>query len=410
MKVPCPECNVTTDLDVNFEVKSFACPNCQSLYIASSDGLRLHKKFKHEQEYKGLAIGQKGNLKGEEYTVTGLLVKETYGLYYWREYVLQSASGDFRYLSEADGHWILLKDIEEKHNVKNHPPYIDHEELRLNLYEYTDAEIVAARGYFDFVIPDKKISMFEYIAPPYIISIERLSDTENNFFGEHISKAEIKKGFPAINLPYQQGVGIVAPFYLNVKNSAIIFCVAALLILISHVLIYKDRTEETVLSKDFQFSEFINKDFVSPSFTLEGGSAPMTVSVHTNTNNSWANVQVALINESTNEEVYANKDVEYYHGYTDGENWTEGDNNEEFYICGVNAGKYHLAITPQKATEDLENNSMKVDVVWNQPSMWNVWIPIVLMGIAMIGIYCLNVNFERTRWAESDYSPFENEE
>ncbi|TGD57643.1 DUF4178 domain-containing protein [Flavobacterium humi] len=410
MKISCSECNVATDLEIRFDVASFACPNCQSLYTISPEGMRLHTKFKYQPEDTGLAIGQKGILRKEEYTVTGSLVKKTYGKYYWREYILQNASGDFVYLSEADGHWILLTDIEEKHNVKDHPPYIDHGDMRLNLYEYTDAEIVAAQGYFDFVVPDKKVSMFEYISPPYCISIERLNDVENNFLGEHISKAEIRKAFPSLALPYQHGVGIVQPFYLNVKNTAIIFCATAILIFASHALIYSNRAEETVLSKDFLFSDFINKDFVSPSFTLEGGSAPMTVSAQTNTNNSWANVQVALINETTNEEVYANKDVEYYHGYTDGENWTEGDNNEKFYLCGVNAGKYHLTITPQKATEDQGNLSMKVDVVWSQPSTWNAWIPIVLMGLAMIGVYYLNVNFERTRWAESDYSPFDEEE
>ena len=64
-----------------------------------------------------------------------------------------------------------------------------------------------------------------------------------------------------------------------------------------------------------------------------------------------------MINETTGEEIYANKDIEYYHGYTDGENWTEGNTTEEFNICGVAAGKYHLAITPMKATEDITKSN-----------------------------------------------------
>ncbi len=410
MKVPCFQCNVTTELDVHFEVKNFVCPNCQNLYTASSDGLRVQRKFNYKHEHIGLQVGQKGTLKGEEYTVTGILVKKAYGSYYWREYILQSASGSFRYLSEADGHWIFLEEITEKFDVKNHPINIDYEDLKFDLYHYTSTDIVDAKGYFDFEIPVKKVSMDEYIAPPYIISIENLGDTETTFYGEHISVSDIKKGFPDTPLPYKHGTGIVEPFYFNVRNSALIFCVIALLIFISHGFIYSDRVEKTVLGKDVSFSEFNNKDFISPSFTLEGASAPMTVSIYSDVNNSWANVQVALINETTNDEVYANKDIEYYHGYTDGENWTEGDKGEKFYICGVEAGKYHLTVTPQKPLEDLSNNTIRVNAVWNQPSMWNAWIPVIIMGLLLAGIYYLNVNFEQKRWADSDYSPFDEEE
>lgn len=49
----------------------------------------------------------------------------------------------------------------------------------------------------------------------------------------------------------------------------------------------------------------------------------MTISLRSNVDNSWANAQIALINESTNEEIYANKDIEYYSGYTDGESWAK---------------------------------------------------------------------------------------
>jgi hypothetical protein len=46
--------------------------------------------------------------------------------------------------------------------------------------------------------------------------------------------------------------------------------------------------------------------------------------------NSWANVGLGLVNEKTNEIVYASKDIEEYHGYEDGENWSEGRRDESF--------------------------------------------------------------------------------
>lgn len=407
MKVPCYHCDVTTEVPVNFEVKTFVCPNCQQLYLMADDGLRAERKLNYKRPSGGLTIGQKGMLRGEEYTVTGILTKKAYGTYYWDEYILESTAGGFVYLSEASGHWILLREVEDSYDITNHPKFLTHNDIRMHLYDYTDTQIVAAQGYFDFIIPQKKVHMVEYIQPPYIISIEALGDNESTFFGEHISVKEITKGFPMSRVPVKSGTGIVQPFLINIRTLAIIMCSVAILILCSHLYIYSGRSEQVVFNKSFTFDQYNDKSFVSPSFILEGGSAPLTVSTRSDVDNSWANVQVALVNEITNEEVSASKDIEYYHGYTDGENWTEGDNSEEFNICGVNAGKYHLVITPMKAPEDISNNFIKVSAVWNQPSMWNVWLPIIVMGIITVGLYYLRIHFEQKRWAESDFSPFE---
>jgi hypothetical protein len=70
--------------------------------------------------------------------------------------------------------------------------------------------------------------------------------------------------------------------------------------------------------------------------------------LYSNVDNSWANVELSLINEKTNETEYTSKDIEEYHGYEDGESWSEGSKNEEFNFCGVAPGKYHFTISAQK--------------------------------------------------------------
>ena len=188
------------------------------------------------------------------------------------------------------------------------------------------------------------------------------------------------------------------PFLINVRNTALIFCGIAFLILITHWFLNKDRVEQKVLDTSIAFDEYAKKDFITPSFELKGSSAPMTSQLHSNVDNSWANVQVALINEKNGDEVYANKDIEYYHGYTDGENWTEGDTSEEFNICGVAAGKYHLAITPMKATEDAQNQTVQIQASWSSPSTRNVWMIYIFMTVFVVAIYYLEKSFEEKRW------------
>jgi hypothetical protein len=180
----------------------------------------------------------------------------------------------------------------------------------------------------------------------------------------------------------------------------------AILILTTYILLNLDRTQQNVLTTSINFEEYKNKEFISPSFELKGSPAPLVISASSNVNNSWANAQVSLVNETTNEEEIAQKDIEYYHGYTDGENWKEGSTNTTFNICGVAQGKYHLVIIPMKQDTDYENQNMNINAVWNESSAWNfIWSLVFLGGIFAI-IFFLKKNFEQRRWENSDFTPY----
>ncbi|KRD11129.1 hypothetical protein ASE21_05280 [Flavobacterium sp. Root901] len=408
MKIPCYDCNTETELEVGFEVINFVCPVCHSLYVRDKeDGFRRRSQYKGVVADQPLSVGDVGFLKGSEYKVTGILFKKTHPEYRWTEFILQNDKSEFIYLSLSDGHWMLLTEMEETFNVKSHPLTLEHNNLDYDIYNYSNAIIENAEGFFDFALPQNKIiPVVEYIRPPYMISIEDMEGAETAFYGEYIKKKEISKAFKKNNLPDQYGVGVIQPAKFNLKDLAVIFCFTALLIITTNWYIYKDQFEQNVFSKTIRFSEFDNKEITSDAFVLNGGSAPITIKVSTDVNNSWANINVALINEQTNEEIYASKDIEYYYGYTDGESWTEGSNSEEFNICGVKAGKYHLLITPMKAPEDVNNSEMRINVVWNEPSSRNVWIVIIVLITIYLIIRFYSYNFEKERWADSSYSTF----
>ncbi|MFB9078340.1 DUF4178 domain-containing protein [Flavobacterium procerum] len=406
MKIPCYSCKTETELEVGFDVVNFACPSCQTLYTVGPDG-RFYKKSQYNTKNNDFALqlGDVGLLKGSEYRVVGILRKNVHPDYSWSEFILQNDAKEFLYLSLSDGHWILLSQMDEIFNVQSHPEVLEYENKQYDIFEDSDATIINAQGFFDFDLTNhKKMHLVEYIRPPYMISVEKANGSETAFYGEYVKKEVIKKAFKKSYVPYQVGVNMIQPAKFNVRNTGIIFCFFALLILTVNWYVYKDQAEKNVFSKTIKFSEFNNKDFTTDSFVLEGASAPMTVRVSTGVDNSWANVNMALINEDTSEEIYASKDIEYYHGNTDGESWTEGNASEKFNICGVKAGKYHFVITPAKAPEDKTNAEMQVSAVWSQPSNRNLWFVIIFMGIIFFIIRYFTMNFENRRWADSSYS------
>lgn len=399
MTVPCYNCNTTTTLDVNFEVITFACPNCTSVYKNSRDaGLKFHNKRTPYSFDEKFELGKTAAFDDKEYKITGILIKKNKG-FEWTEYILATKQGDYLYLSEAAGHWIILSEIEFDKKVGNHPLTLEYEDITYDRFDYYYPTLIAAQGFFDFDIFDK-IELIEFINPPLMLSFEKSGHEQVSFLGRHISKSEIRKAFGTSRLPSKRGIGQVQPFIFNIRDLTLTFCGIAVLILITNWYLNKDRVEKNVLNTEISFNQFTNKDYITPSFNLVGSSAPLSIRVHSNVDNSWANVQVALINETTGEEIYANKDIEYYHGYTDGENWTEGDPTEEFNICGVAAGKYHLAITPMKATEDVQNQTVQIQASWSSPSTRNVWMVLIFMAVFVIGMYYLDKNFEERRWNE----------
>lgn len=408
MHVECFKCDTVTDAKgINFQVVNFGCPNCGNLFdYEDKPAGTLIKKLDYSTAALPLKVGDIGNIEDKEYTVTGLLVKKVKPIYYWREYILTAADNEKRYLSETDGHWILLHEVPDTYELKGNPRRLEYNDMWFRLYDYSDATIIKAEGFFDYEVPLNQERMTEFINPPFIFSIEGSKDDTTSFYGEHISKQEVKKAFGIKSMPSKSGVGIVQPFLINLRYMAMIFCFFAIVILTAHLLIYSGRQSAVVLKESLSFSQYNGKDYVSKPFTLTGGSAPLTISLESDVDNSWASVQVVLVNEKTNDEEYASKDIEYYHGYTGGENWSEGSRDNNFNLCGVKAGTYHLVVTPQKPPEDVSNNTVRVAAEWNRPSPWNMVIPIIIMIILAIGFYYLSINFENRRWADSNNSPY----
>lgn len=397
MDFPCYSCNTVTQLNLKFEPSYFSCPNCKSLYGKNEADQFVYKdKFKNEEYNNAFHLGQKGNFDGVIYTITSVLIKKHDGVK-WAEYVLQNVEGKFVYLSEANGNFIVLEQIEFPHKVGNHPLTVTYSNSTLDRFDYYYPEMVFADGFFDFDVRNK-IELIEYINPPYILSFERFEKEQTAFFGKHISRSKIKKAFDTGAIPSKTELGLVQPFIFNIRNLIITFSSVAILILISHWFLNKGRTQQEVLNVGLPFENYTNKEYISPSFELVGSSAPLEISVFSPVDNSWANVQVALINEKTNEEIYASKDVEYYHGYTDGESWKEGSTGEDFNICGVKAGKYHVAITPVKAPEDTSNSMVTVTASWNKPSLRNVFMVVLFMAIFVVIMYYLSRKYEDKRW------------
>ncbi|MBO9694049.1 MAG: DUF4178 domain-containing protein [Chryseobacterium sp.] len=346
MHYVCPACESENTLDITFPVEEYICSTCS--YLIDVAGNKKMKHLKVPTENVVLDVGQKGKIGEVEYTVAAIIVRKYGSSIFWREYYLKDSKGNDAFLSESDGHWVFLIPIHPddfKSKDSAFPTYLGR---TYRWYENSQCSIEAAAGFFDEHLDFSVATYKEYVNGTRMISQEKTAKKSQYFYGVHISKHDVKRAFKIAHMPYYTGVGIVQPYYFDMKQAVNIFCVAALMICLLQMYVYTSRTNETVFAETINFADVKDKELVSKSFTLSGGSAPLKVNAFSGVDNSWANVQLSLVNENTNEIIYTSKDIEQYHGYEDGESWSEGSQSEDFNLCGVGSGKYHFIISAEK--------------------------------------------------------------
>lgn len=453
----CKQCDTTTSISSSVTMESFGCPKCKALYVRDGE-FRFKSKFAYSLLDVTIPIGKKCQIGNESYEVTGMMVKHLGDFVYAREYTLQSNLGNYKYLSECEGHWIILNEVDDVEFNKGSRLEITYNDRTFKKYGYYHNEIVLAQGFFDINLNTKKTYVVEYISPPFILSSENF-DGLHYYLGEHISKKEVKQLFNLESMPHKSGVGIVQPFPFHVLDTIKIFLITAILILTCYIF-QGSQENKQVVSNTISINEYVNKEYVSPSFEVVDVAVPIKITLSSEVSNSWAYAGVSVVNEETNDEEFAEQDIEFYSGYEDGYHWTEGSQSANFHICGLKPGKYHLVISPsaenitpsvstvdesavkiwapenvviknsagevvqktidsvikstaeadatstESATSTGEQKNLTINAELESPSSWNFGISLVVLIIFTVAIFVYRHFFETWRWSDSSYSPY----
>jgi hypothetical protein len=329
----CSKCGTETKVDVTFDYEQVVCSTCLKFNNSPHNFRGPIKKSN-----LSLALNQKGVLFGIEYMVVGIVVKKHGATITWREYHLRSKNNDIAYLSEFDGHWVFLRRCDEKTIYSGKTAVYKYDTYRW--YDDTSCHITHALGFFEKNLPLKTHRLYEYVLGTRILS----SDDWEECQGEHISKREIKKAFRMTKMPNRSGIGLVQPYYFNIKGSAILLGLFLLFFIIIHFAVVASKTNQEVYSGQLNTFDNAFDEDISKSFSLQGGVAPLHVEATADVSNSWVNINIALVNEETNEILIANRDIEFYSGYEGGESWSEGSTKAKFNFCAIPAGNYHLVL------------------------------------------------------------------
>lgn len=412
----CSQCSNTITLRAYPYSQSCACPNCNSAYT-----LNDNKDFSRGERYRPdrdirIPLGAKGNIKGIEYEVIGFAEKEERNAYHsqWREYTLYNPYEGFAFLSEYDGHWIYVRETCEApvlSGLSTKSFEFGNEPFQLfNGYSY---KIKGAAGEFpNNTFNNGNLNVREYISPPEMWIMEKSPKGGFTWFlGEHIKASTISNKFePCFDLPQRFGVGAIQPKgYVNPAKLIATAGMAVLLLFLLHGWVTSGLKERKVLSQAYPFNDTSNVvTVVSEKFVLDKSSSNLLFKIGANVSNTWFELNATLVDAGTGKEYSLEKGVEYYHGYAEGEYWTEGDNRTEAYLTNIPKGTYFLTMLGMR--EQYSSEKLKefyVEVLYDVPSTRNLVVALLLVLIWPLGKFFLVRYNEISRWSNSPYSVYE---
>ncbi|CAH0994614.1 hypothetical protein EMA8858_00725 [Emticicia aquatica] len=426
----CPKC--ATIITVNDNDKFVACPKCFSYHEVSASGIKFVSTFQLSNRPKEVCfdLGQNLVIKGLDYKITGITQRNdaTYKSFKWREYNLINDLGEQAFLNEYNGNWLLVKPLAEQpsdYTSGNHTFIYD--DIEFGIFQSYYQNVNWAIGNFDFDVTDsEKIYSREFIAPPKMLIFEvKKESKEKNpewYEGEYVEADKIYQEYLKLNsgtgFPSKYGVGATEPyqsnFYFEDAKKMSLLALAALLAIQIFFLIISPT--KTVFNKTFGVAELkydstnnfytTPKPIVSESFTIEK-SGKIKLELESSVDNSWLESNITLINESTLEELPILIGNEYYHGVEGGENWTEGSTSESKDYSSVPAGKYHLLI---ETSTPFISGTYAVKLITGGVYWINILILAVLIACVPTVLYFQEREFEKQRWADSDYSPYITED
>lgn len=418
----CPNCGGTVELRGAGQALNAVCAQCLSILDASTPSLRILQEFGARQTFTPrIPLGKRGKLEGTVYEAIGFQVREIVvdgERFRWGEYLLYNPYKGYRYLTEYEGHWNLIRTLHElpEWGRTSGKPVVRVLGSSFRHFQSAKATTVFVMGEFPWQIRYGEIvNTDDYVAPPQVVSAETTGSEVTWSIGTYTPGSDLWKAFDLPgSAPVPKGVYSNQPSpYVGgqVKSIWKLYAALTLLGLAVWVVLYGLSAREQVFRQQYTYSNAgrAEASFVTPVFEWKGRPANVEVDIRTDLSNDWAFFNIALINEDTGTAYNAAKEVSYYAGRDGDGDWSEGGRSAKLRFPVVPQGHYYLRVEPemddagpvQTMRYDLSVRRGVPNLVWFIPALLLLLVPPIFTTLR-------SFTFENRRWAESDYGPMVN--
>lgn len=338
----------------------YECQSCRAvftfnIYKNSFDFFKLNKAaYQHK-----LPMYAEGVLNGKTYKVIGsAYLKEQKQNNYWTEYYLIDSNREIKTLSNYNDEWIFVKKCT---SLSIFPKKVNNDLFisgvtyqKYNAYYPKVIDLIGEQP--QNVLERTDLYTREFVANErmFIYELNIEADKGSWYEAEYMSPQTLKNAF---NLPKlvtdKDYKNPLFPSKLPSLSTYFYFILfLAALVTVFQLYFINQCTSKTVYENSYNTVEFNKaiKTIVTKPFQISkssfGTNNNLEFDILTNIDNNWIELYCTLLNEQTGEEITLYDELEYYHGYTGGENWSEGANYSKKIVTEVPAGTYRLIIQP----------------------------------------------------------------
>jgi len=412
----CPSCGSPMQARSQ-DILAVGCASCGAVIDTADENFKILSKAlgnRDEKYVPRLPLGSKGTLEGKPVEVIGFLVKQckVEGITYdWREYLLASENGTYRWLTEYDGHWNIA-------DVLSNPPAssgaMELADVRWSGQSFkhfsttATAEVIQVAGEFTWRIRRGETNrVIDYVAPPLMLSRESTDNDLTWSCGSYVEPAVIAEAFK-LKARLPDPVGVYAnqpnPWEETHRKVCKLFWKLALVAIVLQVFFIFISGGKQLLKQDFVFEPRAADEVQSREFQITGKPRKIAVRNATSLDNNWLGLDLMLVNKATGEAWPATRELSFYQGYDDG-HWSEGSQDDEVVFRNIPAGTYYLTLDPEIGNDRTAAVHDTLEVKTGGAGWSNFIMVMIFLAIFPIFTRLRHAAFEAQRWMESDHPP-----
>src|SRR5436190_2416386 len=409
----CPNCGGPLELSAPDKTERVTCPNCNSLIDVNQGNLTfLHALNPPPNAPDFVApIGTEGTFPGDvKYKIIGAVVRSVTleGVqYFWHEYLLYNPMIGFRWLVHSDNHWNFVEPVNVAEIGADQAigpgSKATFNGQTFKIFQDAMAVVEYVKGEFYWRVEQAEtVRAVDYVSAPLMLSQEMSQNEINWSLGTYMSNDEIEKIFGISGLPKPWGVGPNQPFTGRFYYTwgalplLLLLVVAALMVPLTGI-------TKPVLNQEIVLPPLTNattaQTVFSQPFELKG-NRNVRITAGAQVDNSWADLDVDLVNDQSQEVESVNVPVEYYSGTDSDGAWTEGAKSTDATLSSLPAGQYTLRV---EGTWEKWQQTMPVTVKVEQGVNRGVNFCCALLVLAIVPFFGLlrKFSFESGRWKDS---------
>jgi predicted RNA-binding Zn-ribbon protein involved in translation (DUF1610 family) len=213
-RLACPQCGGIIELRDPKGAVRVVCASCGSLIDPTHAGAKALGVGAALSARPQIPLGTKANFGGGPVEVIAFLVRsvKSEGIRYrWREYLLRTPVGGYRWLVTSKGHWSLgdpvnVADVRVTFGVATHDGRV------YRHFQRGDARVDHVQGevYWAVTVKDE-VRSDDYVSPPYMLTVEEDGKERNVTRSEYVPHLEVATAF---RVALEEPVG-VAPTQPN---------------------------------------------------------------------------------------------------------------------------------------------------------------------------------------------------